>query len=204
MQPDLFTPSEPSGNNLLPYDGEAHYLETLFNDQESAQWLATLSESIAWQRDQVTMFGKTITTDRQVAWFGTQPYLYRYAQHTKQAQLWTPPLLAIKQRVEQVTGERFDTCLLNFYQHGEQGMGWHSDNEPELKREGVIVSISFGAERKFVFKHKATKHKVELWLANGSALIMGGPIQQYWLHTLPKTKKVNQPRINLTFRQMAK
>jgi alkylated DNA repair dioxygenase AlkB len=113
---------------------------------------------------------------------------------------WTKELLELKTVIEKETGETFNSCLLNLYHNGDEGMAWHSDGEPELKKDGAIASLSFGAERKFVFKHKQTSHKVELILEHGSLLLMKGTTQTHWLHRLPPTKKVRTARVNLTFR----
>jgi len=108
--------------------------------------------------------------------------------------------MAIKDKVEKASSETYNSCLLNLYHNGEEGMGWHTDNEKELKKEGAIASVSFGAVRKFAFKHKKTQEKVELTLDNGSLLVMKGTTQSHWLHRLPPSKKITTPRINLTFR----
>ncbi|HKL91257.1 MAG TPA: alpha-ketoglutarate-dependent dioxygenase AlkB, partial [Allomuricauda sp.] len=152
------------------------------------------------EQDVVHMFGKRIETKRKVAWYGDQPFEYTYSNSTKKALLWTPELLAIKNLTEKFTEETYNSCLLNLYHSGEEGMGWHSDDEKELKPNGAIASLSFGAERKFAFKHKESKEKVGLTLDHGSLLVMKGTTQSNWLHRLPPTKLVKLPRINLTFR----
>ena len=106
----------------------------------------------------------------------------------------------MKKRVEERSGENFNSCLLNLYHDGSQGMGWHSDDEPSLVRDSAIASVSLGVERKFSFKHRETKETVALMLERGSLLVMKGETQRFWRHALPKTKKVASPRINLTFR----
>jgi alkylated DNA repair dioxygenase AlkB len=108
--------------------------------------------------------------------------------------------LKLKDKIEEASGETYNSCLLNLYHNGEEGMGWHTDNEKELKKEGAIASISFGAPRKFCFKHKQTEEKVDLLLDHGSLLVMKGSTQSHWLHRLPPSKKINSLRINLTFR----
>lgn len=113
---------------------------------------------------------------------------------------WTKELLELKVFVESLTGELFNSCLLNLYHTGEEGMAWHSDDETDIKRDGAIASLSFGAERRFAFKHKHSKEKIELYLEHGSLLVMKDTTQSYWLHRLPPTKKVTTPRVNLTFR----
>ncbi len=160
--------------------------------------------TIPWENDVIHMFGKCIITKRKVTWYGDNPFEYSYSNITKKALPWTQELLELKKLTETLTGEIYNSCLLNLYHSGEEGMGWHSDDEKELKRNGAIASLSFGAERKFVFKHKTTKEKVELVLDHGSLLVMKGATQSFWLHRLPPTKKVGTPRINLTFRKIVK
>jgi alkylated DNA repair dioxygenase AlkB len=137
-----------------------------------------------------------------VAWYGDDFMKYTYSGFTKTAILWTPELLQLKQLVEDHCKMSFNSCLLNYYHNGQEGMAWHSDDEKELEKNGTIASISFGAGRRFVFKHKQLSSKVELVLENGSLLIMKGETQQFWLHSLPVSKKVVAPRINLTFRKI--
>jgi alkylated DNA repair dioxygenase AlkB len=139
-------------------------------------------------------------TKRKVAWYGEKPFEYTYSKITKLALPWTNELTAIKAITEQRTGETFNSCLLNLYHSGEEGMAWHSDGEKDLKKNGTIGSLSFGAERKFAFKHKRTREKVELILEHGSLLVMKDTTQTHWLHRLPPTKLIHKPRVNLTFR----
>jgi len=197
---ELFTAPKDPNKNRLPYDGEVFYYGKVFDEKAAASLFDALSEEIAWEHDQLLMFGKPITTKRKVAWYGSQPFKYTYSHSLKTALPFTPTLLSIKEKVESVSAETFNSCLLNLYHTGKEGMGWHSDDEPELKKNGAIASISFGASRSFDFKHKATKEKVRLTLENGSLLIMKGATQQHWLHQLPATKKVRSARVNLTFR----
>lgn len=189
-----------ANNNLLPFDGIVNYHGIVFNQSESADFIKHLSTDIQWEHDEVMMFGKKIITKRKVAWYGDEPFDYTYSHVKKTALYWNEALKRIKDKVEEVSGESYNSCLLNLYHNGEEGMGWHTDNEKELKKEGAIASVSFGALRKFAFKHKETQEKVELLLDSGSLLVMKGTTQSHWLHRLPPTKKVTQPRINLTFR----
>ena len=110
-------------------------------------------KEIAWRHDQHTMFGKTITTKRKVAWYADQPFSYTYSNTTKKARPWIPVLAELKNLIEKESGEPFNSCLLNLYHNGSEGMAWHSDAERELKRHGAIASFSLGAARKFSFKH---------------------------------------------------
>lgn len=199
---DLFTSQINPDLNLLPNDGIVNYFGPIMNQTRTDHYFQKLWETIPWEQDIVHLFGKRIVTKRKVAWYGSEPFEYTYSNSTKKALLWTNELLELKELVEKQAKETFNSCLLNLYHSGEEGMGWHSDDEKELKPNGAIASLSFGAERKFVFKHKDTKRKIELVLEHGSLLVMKGTTQKYWHHCLPPTKKVHKPRINLTFRSI--
>lgn len=190
--------------NLLPKNGTVNYYGTLFNRNRANQYLNNLLNNIEWRNDEAIIFGKKIITKRKVAWYGEKQFSYTYSNTTKYALPWTEELLELKRIAEQETGEIFNSCLLNLYHDGSEGMAWHSDGEKDLKKNGAIGSFSFGAERKFAFKHKETKEKIELYLEHGSLLVMKDTTQTYWLHRLPPTKKVHTPRINLTFRTIVK
>lgn len=197
---DLFTSEHNSKDNLLPKDGEVHYHGPIFSSSLANEYYDKLLTEIAWAPDQALIFGKLITTKREVAWYADKAYSYTYSKITKKALLWTPLLLQIKAAVEKASGETYNACLLNLYHNGSQGMAWHSDGEKDLKKNGAIASVSFGAQRKFAFKHKEDKAVVAVPLEHGSLLVMKGSTQSHWLHRLPPTKKVHSPRINLTFR----
>tara|TARA_R110002049_G_scaffold7173_4_gene42577 strand:- start:6438 stop:7049 length:612 start_codon:yes stop_codon:yes gene_type:complete len=194
----LFNDSSPI--TIISYEGKAIYYPTVIDKVNAQKYFNRLKEEIEWQHDELVMFGKTIITDRKVAWYGIKEFEYTYSKKTKKATLFNPLLKELKEIVEKTTGAQYNSCLLNFYHNGNEGMGWHADDEKELTRHSSIASISLGAERRFIFKHKSTKEKAEILLENGSLVDMHGEIQDNWLHSLPKTKKVNQPRINLTFR----
>ncbi len=187
---------------ILPRDGEAIYHSPVFSEGESAEILSSLLAEIPWQSDEVVMFGKRIVTARQVAWFADDQVPYSYSGTTRTAHPWSPRLTDLREKAEQLTGTTYNSCLLNLYHHGEEGMGWHSDDEKAIVPGSSIASLSFGAERKFAFKHKQTKEAVSLLLENGSLLDMRGETQRHWLHQLPKTKKISTPRVNLTFRMI--
>lgn len=193
-----------TSNNLLPYDGEVYYFGKLLSEQEAQRYFKALLDAIDWKPDEVIMFGKKIVTKRKTGWYGTEEFEYTYSKVTRKAKLWTPELKQLKKTIEEKTGQRFNSCLLNLYHNGEEGMSWHTDDEPELGEEPVIASLSLGAVRNFVFKHKISKEKISLELPSGSLLVMQGETQKYWLHSLPKTKRVKDPRINLTFRNIQK
>ncbi|RZJ64714.1 MAG: alpha-ketoglutarate-dependent dioxygenase AlkB [Flavobacterium sp.] len=189
--------------NLLPKDGTVNYYGKLMPQEQADRYLKSLLDTIEWKNDEAIIFGKRIVTKRKVAWYGDLPFEYTYSKVTKRALPWTPELLELKALVEEKSGEKFNSCLLNLYHDGSEGMAWHSDAEKDLVKNGAIASMSFGAERKFAFKHKESKETVSLTLENSSLLIMKGSTQTHWLHRLPPTTTVKRPRVNLTFRTIA-
>jgi alkylated DNA repair dioxygenase AlkB len=197
---DLFSHEFDENTNLLPKDGTVNYYGKVFPIHEAYHYLESLLTTIEWKNDEALIFGKRIITKRKVAWYGDQDFEYTYSNTTKRALPWTKELLELKADTENRTGEKFNSCLLNLYHSGDEGMAWHSDAETTLKKNGTIGSLSFGAERKFSFKHKETKETISLILEHGSLLIMKGSTQTNWLHRLPPTKLTSKPRINLTFR----
>jgi alkylated DNA repair dioxygenase AlkB len=201
VQPmDLFNPINDKHRNLLPYDGTVNYFGRILSVEEAVFYFTRLLDTVEWRNDEAVIFGKKIITNRKVAWYGDKAFEYTYSNTTKHALPWTKELLELKTLIESETGETFNSCLLNLYHTGEEGMAWHSDGEADLKKNGTIGSLSLGAERKFAFKHKQTKEKVEMILENGSLLVMKDTTQTHWLHRLPPTKKIASPRVNLTFR----
>ena len=197
---DLFNNEIHSLTNLLPQDGIVNYYKNLLSLNEANSYFDSLLHSIEWKNDQAFIYGKLIITKRKVAWYGDTDFEYTYSKITKRALPWTAELVELKKITEELTGEKFNSCLLNLYHNGDEGMAWHSDAEKVLKKNGVIASLSLGAERKFSFKHKETKETISLILENGSLLVMKGSTQTSWLHRLPPTKLISKPRINLTFR----
>jgi alkylated DNA repair dioxygenase AlkB len=187
-------------SNLLPKDGTVNYYGKALPSREANQYFDLLMHNILWKNDEVVIFGKHIVTKRKAAWYGDSNYLYTYSNSTKQALAWTKELCELKQIVEDLAGTTFNSCLLNLYHNGDEGMGWHSDDEESLGKNNTIASLSLGAERKFLFRHKQSKQIVSLVLEHGSLLVMKEATQNNWLHSLPKSKNVIEPRINLTFR----
>jgi alkylated DNA repair dioxygenase AlkB len=187
---------------LLPYGGSAEYHGPLFDQEKSLSYFNRLMQEIDWRHDEVRLYGKTIVTKRKVAWYGDKPYVYVYSKTEKVALPWTDGLGEIKSVIEKRSGLRFNSCLLNLYHSGEEGMSWHSDDEASLSPEAPIASVSFGAVRKFSFRDLAEGNQVSVMLENGSLLVMDSLSQHHWQHALPVMKRVREPRINLTFRSM--
>lgn len=188
--------------NLLPYEGEVIYFGTVISKSISDKYFINLLQDINWQPEKIKMFGKCITTKRKTAFYGDASISYQYSQSTKVAEPWTSRLIELKALVEKLSLNKFNSCLLNLYHDGTEKMGWHRDNEKDLVVNGTIASLSFGAKRKFQFRHIKTKEMVSIDLAHGSLLLMKGTTQQYWHHQLPLDRTVNDKRINLTFRRI--
>lgn len=197
---NLFSRYNEALMNLLPYDGTLLYYGQIFDKRQADHYLATLLVDIAWQNDEAVIFGKKIITKRKVAWYADKAFQYTYSKITRTALLWTPTLLELKAIVEAHTGATYNSCLLNLYHDGNEGMAWHSDAEKDLKKHAPIASLSFGAARKFMFKHKTIGARLSVFLAHGSLLVMKDETQEFWLHRLPPTRLITPPRVNLTFR----
>lgn len=198
---DLFNENT-TNENLLPKDGELMYHGILLNAEESERFFNALMEKIDWYNDKSIIYGKELTTKRKVAWYGSKAFEYTYSGTTKIASEWIDELLALKQLIELYTDSMYNSCLLNLYHSGEEGMAWHSDGEKDLVENGSIACLSLGAQRRFDFKHKITGEKKHFELPNGSLIEMLGETQKHWLHRIAPTVKVKKPRISLTFRQM--
>lgn len=199
---NLFENTDAPTINLLPQDGTVNYFGKIFGKNRADDYFEKLLDKIEWKNDEAVIFGKRIITKRKVAWYGDKNFQYTYSKLTKTALPWTKELLELKEIVEKKTGEQFNSCLLNLYHDGSEGMAYHSDAEKDLKKNGAIASLSFGAERKFSFKHKTNKERIDINLHNGSLLVMKDQTQTFWLHRLPPSKKISSPRINLTFRMI--
>lgn len=203
MQMLLIDPSDSKETyNLLPKDGCVQYYPKIWNEDQCAVMFDALLQSLHWETDQLVMFGEVITTKRKVVWVGDEGRSYTYSGVRKHPSPWTTELLAIKARLEELAQWKFNSYLLNLYHNGSEGMGWHSDNEPELNPKAPIASLSLGEIRKFAFRHKIDKTVSPVFLENGSVLMMHAPTQESWQHSLLKTAKPVGPRINLTFREI--
>jgi alkylated DNA repair dioxygenase AlkB len=163
--------------------------------------LAALRAGIDWQQENIVMFGEPRRVPRLVAWHGDPGTAYTYSGTLHQPLPWTPALLQARAVVEGLTGQRYNSVLLNLYRDGRDGMGWHADDEPELGREPAIASVSLGATRRFKLRHRRSgQSPITVELAHGDVLLMAGPTQRTCVHALPKTARPVGERINLTFR----
>ena len=199
---DLFEQLDNRPGNLLPYEGTVNYYGPIMSRRDADQYFDSLMSEIPWRNDEAVIYGRRIITRRKVAWHADLPASYTYSNTTRTALPWTPVLLMLKDLVQSVSGETYNSCLLNLYHDGSEGMAWHSDAETDLKPNGAIGSLSFGAERKFAFKHKRTKETVSKFLQHGSLLVMRGATQRYWKHGINKERLPCGPRVSLTFRRI--
>ena len=180
------------------------YIENFFDFDQSQLYMKHLINDIKWKREKIRMWGREIVTKKRIAWYADEGKFYTYSGSTFHPDQWNELLLEIKKYVEQYIKFQFNSVLLNEYPNGKVGMGWHSDDERELGIDPIIASLSFGANRDFIFKHKTDKsfENIKIHLKSGSLLLMLGSTQHHWKHSLPKRLKVREPRINLTFRKI--
>jgi len=196
MQTDKF-----HSHSLLPYDGFAFLLNNFLTQSNADAVMQQLHAQTYWQQKDIIMFGKRVNQPRLMAWHGDKPYTY--SGLTLMPNKWTVNLLSLKEQIEEVAETSFNSALLNLYRNGQDHMGWHQDNERSLGPQPVIASLSLGASRKFKFKHiHHHECKVDITLKHGSLLIMSGMTQHQWKHCLPKSRVVNDKRINITFRHI--
>lgn len=187
---------------ITTHSGKTLYYPNFLGEKEAGDYFLRLQHEINWEREVVKMFGKTHVLSRKTAWFADEGASYRYGGTVKKAQAWNSLMRKLKRATENFLNQAFNSCLLNYYPDGSSGMSWHSDNEPEIDPTTSIASLSFGAERKFSLKHKKIKEKQAVFLKPGSLLEMKPGTQQHWLHAMPKSKKIDSPRVNLTFRKL--
>lgn len=182
------------------------YIYPFFSRTQANDLFIHLSDpnNIAWRQDNIRMFGKQVPTPRLSAWYGIPGAIYTYSGLTLQPLPFTSTLNHIKTEIEQrLQLPPFNSVLLNLYRSGSDSMGWHADNEPELGKNPIIASLNLGAERRFLLRRNDNKNlKKEILLQHGSLLLMQGATQHFWQHSIPKTARPTNPRINLTFRKI--
>ena len=191
-----------SGEILIDHDGKVEYYPDFLSNSESISLFNALESTLNWQQEELRMFGKLIKMRRKSAWYASNGRSYTYAGLSRFGEPWTEDLIIIKKRISTVFGVDYNSCLANYYLDGQDGMGYHSDNEKALNPNSSIISISLGAPRTMKFKHNKDQFQKEKLLESGSLLRMSPPLQEFWKHAIPKSASVKQARINLTFRQV--
>lgn len=192
----LFTQSA----NYAPFDGEIYVFSGFYSCNEADTFYSLLFRTLAWQSEQLFIFGRRLKVPRLMAWYGDASAHYRYSGVEHIPLPWTADLQMLKADVETVCSHSFNSVLANLYRDGQDSMGSHADNEKELGNTPLIASLSLGESRLLRFRHPRSGCKLNIELAHGDLMVMAGALQQHWRHELPKTRKAKQPRINLTFR----
>ena len=187
--------------SISSQDGSIQLGQLPVSDLILNRWFQDLLHGVEWEQHRVSVFNRIHLVPRLTAFYGDAGVGYTYAGFRHQAKAWSACLLELKKLAEQAAGVNFNSVLLNHYRNGSDRMGWHADNEPELGRDPIIVSVSLGASRYFDLKHRTRADlKLRINLRHGSLLMMGGATQHHWLHQVPAQKRITEPRINLTFR----
>jgi alkylated DNA repair dioxygenase AlkB len=189
-------------NNLLPYDGELYLFRQFYPIDESDYLFTTFESGLDWQEESIFIFGRWVKVPRLMCWYGDPDAYYQYSSVTHKPSPWNKELQLVRVKIEQQFGSTYNSVLANLYRNGIDSMGCHADDEKELGSTPIIASLSLGDERLFKLHHKKNKEIVDINLGHGDLLIMAGTIQNHWLHSVPKTKKLKTPRINLTFRNI--
>ena len=178
------------------------YYPHFFPDKVANQYLEDLMDRIEWQEEHYSIYGKMVKAPRLMAWYGDNHASYQYSGIQHQPNAWIASLTKIRNVLEKKFNCRFNSVLSNLYRNGQDSMGWHADNEPELGKSPIIASVSFGSERQFYLRHNSQKSIFKILLQHSSVLVMQGETQRFWKHALPKSKRIHHPRINLTFRNI--
>jgi len=189
-------------NNQVPFDGELYLIKQFYSLLESDLLFTALETGLAWQKETIFIFGKWVKVPRLMCWYGDPDAIYQYSGVKHQPKPWSAALQSVRETVEQQCQWSFNSVLANLYRHGQDSMGCHADDEKELGHNPLIASLSLGDERLFKLHHKKSKEIVDITLGHGDLLIMAGSLQHHWMHSIPKTKRLKTPRINLTFRKI--
>ena len=192
--------------SICMIDADLKFIRSFFPRSQADRIFEVLLKETPWRQDPIKVWGKLYLQPRLSAWYGDAETLYSYSRIRLEPLAWTATLLAIKADIEEISGTRFNSVLINQYRDQQDSVGWHSDDEPELGRAPVIASLSLGETRTFKLKHKTSKHEKPraIDLPHGSLLLMAGATQRCWLHAIEKERSPKQPRINLTFRTIGK
>jgi len=183
-------------------DGNLIYFPNFIDQGESLLFFNFLIQEIAFDQNQITIFGKTFSTPRLESFHAKENRSYSYSGIKLHSKPFNQTLHLLCDKVEKATNSIFNSVLINLYRNGMDSNGWHADNEKELGENPVIASLSFGASRRFDLKHNTTKKKCSIDLNSGDLLWMDGNIQNFYKHQVAKTKRIDCPRINLTFRYL--
>ncbi len=182
-----------NGGRIDLADAELRWLPAWLPSARADALFDALLVQVAWETHRVRLFGREVDSPRLSCWMGDADAAYRYSGVRHAPRPWLLALDEARERLWRETGAEFNSVLLNRYRDGRDAMGWHGDDEAELGPAPVIASLSLGATRRFVLKHRRD---------HGSLLLMSGPTQRHYRHALPRTARPVGERINLTFRRI--
>lgn len=206
MQANLFDADETSMQPIRHSIENAELVEypRLLEPNQASRILETLIADIPWRQEHLRIAGKLRAIPRLQCWMGDSASEYGYSGVRLTPCPWHKSVRDIHDLITELSGTRFNSVLINYYRNGQDSVAWHADDETELGETPIIASVSLGAQRRFELKqkHQSPAKKYQLSLGHGSLLIMGGMMQQHWLHQLPKEKGLLEPRVNLTFRNI--
>tara|TARA_R110000772_G_C13250329_1_gene434482 strand:+ start:583 stop:1197 length:615 start_codon:yes stop_codon:yes gene_type:complete len=198
---DLFLQDRPAAITLSQHLGNLSCYRDWLSPSECHHYFQLFSKELSWQSETLLMAGKKVQSPRLVSWYGDKDAQYRYSGTSYIAQAWHPALSELKDKLITDFSAQINSVLANLYRNGRDSVGWHADSEPELGKQPLIFSLSLGASRYFDYRLKnnsSSRQRIELHA--GTLLIMKGSFQQYWQHQVPKQLRIQEPRINLTFR----
>jgi alkylated DNA repair dioxygenase AlkB len=188
--------------NLLPCDGIVNDFGVVLRPAKADEMYARLLAGLPWRPDVAVVNGVAVETARHALWYGDRPFRYVHSGVARMAEAWPGDLLDdARCLAEELAQAHFDSCVLNLYHDGSEGMAWHSDSEAAYGPHTTIASLSLGATRKFAFVHKRTRERRDMMLRHGQFIVMRGETQRHWLHAVAKTATVSTPRISMTFRR---
>ena len=200
---NLFESSKDFNIIKLPIvDGECILFESFFSFNESRDYYQHFLKDIAWEQEEMNMFGKLVKFPRLTAWYGDEGMSYSFSGLNLNPKPWTSKLKKIKEKIELESQVQFNSVLLNRYRTGKDKISWHTDAEKSLGPCPEIASVNFGATRVFQIRHNETGETHDIKLKNGSLLIMRKELQHCWKHQIKQDLKLNDERINLTFRKI--
>lgn len=201
-QPALFDERSNRWESIEAPGAELFLRRRLYDEETATRLLHGLIKQVPWREDTIKMFGREHKLPRLQQWFGDPGQVYVWSGIEMQPLPWHPLVQFVRQAVQEATGREFNSVLLNYYRDGNDTVSWHADDEKGLGLQPLIASVSLGAERDFVMRRTAVpSEKLCIPLSSGSLLVMGGDTQANWQHSIPRRKRVNRPRVNLTFRR---
>jgi len=185
---------------IVDHDGRAELFHDFLDTPTADSFLESLSVEVQWEQAELIVFGRKVVEPRMSVWYADNRMDYAYSGTSRAAHAFTPALDRLRREVQDRTGASFNSALVNLYRDGNDRLGWHADNEECNGPEPTIASLSFGAERHFDLRHRASGETRRVTLPHGSLLMMSGALQRHWVHQVPAMKKVGAPRINVTLR----